>query len=478
MSERQAWGSPIGEREGRSPRVHTRYPSGFAQEVRRSPFGGWAGWLVLSFAVCFGGCSAEPSGSTVPGRRHLVLVTVEGLRAEALGAYAPWFADWAAGSDGEAVEASARQTTAEEAWGLAAHTPHLDALAQRSLVYGYALAPSSWCAPSLAGLMASRYPSELGFTDLSEPLTGDAVTLAEVLSGAGWRTRAYVEHPFLLARHNLDQGFADYSLVAGESAKVRSADAVDAAQKAIGKMGAQSTFLWVQLGGLGPPYEEEDGSQALSRRDWMRYRDQWSPQDLEILRALYEREVERVDQEIGALLDTLDRRGLTEDTIVVVTASNGCELLERGMIGDGVSLYADQIRVPLLICVPGERGGSIAEPVSLLDVAPSVLRLVGLSAPAEWRGVSVLPLDPIQTRPLFAELSRARSLRAVLQGDFKLIWDAERERAQLYDIFSDPHEQHDLADQRGAQREEWLAVLRAWNPDAASADSADDGGPR
>ncbi|MCA9003106.1 MAG: sulfatase-like hydrolase/transferase, partial [Planctomycetes bacterium] len=295
------------------------------------------------------GCGSEPFAVQAAGRKHILLVTIEGLRGDAVGAFENWYQNPAEqGAPGDAV------TPVKPAF-----TPNLDRLAQDSFTYGYALAASSWCAPSLAAVMASNYPSRLHFQSLERSFEGQHVTLAEVLRTAGWRTRAFVQHPFLRTRYNLDQGFEQYHVADQDSAPERGAQTMEDALAAISNLGSQSTFLWVQLGGLGPPFDLEENGQPLTRSEWLRYRDQWQAEDLDILRDRYNAGVERVDQQLGALLDGLVEAGADDDTIVVCVASNGCELLEKGHIGDGTSLADSLIRVPFMISVAGARPGVI-----------------------------------------------------------------------------------------------------------------------
>ncbi|MDF1836529.1 MAG: sulfatase [Planctomycetota bacterium] len=411
---------------------------------------------ILGLAGLFAACSPSVDSVQAAGRKHVLLVTIEGLRGDALGAFESWY------TRPVSVQIPGDENAKPEAPVRVAVTPNLDRLAEASFTYGYALATSSWCAPSVASIMASQYPSYLGFTSLERSFEGRHVTLAEVLRGAGWKTQAFVQHPFLRTRYNLDQGFEEYAVAEGETSGERTAKTMSQALDAIGDLGEHSTLLWVQLGGLGPPFDVEEGGQPLTRAEWLRYRDQWQNEDLSILRERYNAGVQRVDEQVGQLLQALVEAGADGDTVVVCVASNGCELLERGHIGDGTSLADSLVRVPCMISVAGVKPGVIEDPVSLIDLAPSVLRLVGLRAPRTWQGVSVLPREPVPDRFLFSELSRARELRAALHSDHKLILDPERGTHQLYDVFADPYEERDLAIQQGALGYDLLEALKAF----------------
>ncbi len=409
---------------------------------------------ILGLAVFFGACSPGVDSVQAAGRKHVLLVTIEGLRGDALGSFESWYKRPASALGLEGANSAPPVHVAL--------TPNLDRLAEASFTYGYALATSSWCAPSVASIMASQYPSYLGFTSLERSFDGEHTTLAEILRGAGWKTHAFVQHPFLRTRYNLDQGFEEYAVAEGETTRERSDANMAQALDAIGELGERSTMLWVQLGGLGPPFDLEQNDQPLSRAEWLRYRDQWQNEDLEILRNRYNAGVKRVDGQVGQLIQALVDAGADEDTVVVCVSSNGCELLERGHIGDGTSLADSLVRVPFMISVPKVRPGVIEDPVSLIDLAPSVLRLVGLRAPQSWQGVSVLPREPVPDRFLFSELSRARELRAALHSDHKLILDPEKGTHRMFDVFADPYEERDLATQKGALGYELLQAIKAF----------------
>jgi arylsulfatase A-like enzyme len=413
------------------------------------------GVLGLAALGLFGACGPAGKSVQAAGRKHVLLVTIEGLRGDAVGAFEGWYVEKAPQVEGPGQEPVTPVRVAS--------TPNLDRLAEDSFTYGYALAASSWCAPSVASIMASQYPSRLGFTSLGRSFDGQHVTLAEVLNTAGWRTRAFVQHPFLRTRYNLDQGFEEYAVAEGESAPERDDATLERALDAIEDLGSRSTLLWVQLGGLGPPFDLGDNAQPLTRAEWLRYRDQWQGEDLSILRERYNAGVEHVDRQMGQLMDALVEAGVDGDTVVVCVATNGCELFENGHIGDGTSLADSLIRVPCMISVAHAQPGVIEDPVSLIDMAPSLLRLVGLRAPDSWRGVSVLPREPVPDRFLFSELSRARELRAAVRADHKLILDPEAGTHQLFDVFSDPYELRDMATQKGALGFEMLQALQAFD---------------
>ncbi|HWP66167.1 MAG TPA: sulfatase [Candidatus Limnocylindria bacterium] len=136
-----------------------------------------------------------------------------------------------------------------------------------------------------------------------------------------------------------------------------------------------------------------------------------SDRDLEHLRALYMGEAAWVDQHVGRLVARLDAMGLAGRTLVIVTSDHGDEFFEHGGIGHRRNLAEAVIRVPMLLRLPGVLPANHAEPglVSLTDVTPTILEIVGVPSPAPMSGQSILPLGAIDEgarRPLLSRLVR------------------------------------------------------------------------
>src|SRR6185295_8298520 len=107
-----------------------------------------------------------------------------------------------------------------------------------------------------------------------------------------------------------------------------------------------------------------------------------TPQRAAASRRLYQAAIRYLDQELGALLDSLRVRRTLQQTIIVVAGDHGEEFFEHGLMGHGNSLYAPAVRVPLLIVWPGHvPAARVSAPVSLSGVAPTLLELAGLASP-------------------------------------------------------------------------------------------------
>jgi len=378
------------------------------------------GLLLAVASAILPGCdrSGLPSAGTPPPA-NLLLISVDTLRADRLGSFG-----------------YARNTT-----------PNLDALARESLVFTRAQAASSWTLPSFASLMTSLYSSThrcFGFASV----LGDAhTTLAEILADAGFATGAVVSHVFLAPQHGLDQGFADYDEALVRENPAESHRAVTSRQV------TERGLRWLAQPG------RDDARWFL----WLHYFDPHAlyraHEDLDLAFALatdadrYDGEVAFTDRAIGALLDGLASAGRLDRTLVVVVSDHGVEFGEHGGEGHGGTLFAEVLRVPLLIRVPGGGHQRLDALVRTVDLMPTLLDLLGVDAAgrgADWEGASLLPLvrgAEATERAALAELrvSRTRRIDSIERGRWKLVLDQSQGGIALFDVESDPGETRDRA---------------------------------
>jgi len=186
--------------------------------------------------------------------------------------------------------------------------------------------------------------------------------------------------------------------------------------------------------------------------------------DVRYLRSQYAGEVAYMDRFLGGILGRLDERGLAEETLVVFVSDHGEEFLEHGAWGRGSSAYQPVLQVPMILSLPGvlPEGSRPRFHAQLHDLAPTILDLLGLEAPPEMQGRSLLPLltasdDYEPRRPTFARsLHRLRGrdprlsgVDSVRFGDWKLVRDSRGFGGQLvqsfalFDLADDPDERID-----------------------------------
>jgi arylsulfatase A-like enzyme len=333
-------------------------------------------WVGLGLLGC--GSGGPPS---------IVLVTVDTLRADHVGAYA--------GED--------------------RRTPHLDALAREGALFERASAPIPLTRPSHFSILTGLHPRAHGVLDNHTALPDEALTVAEVLAERGWRTAAFTAVGLLAHRSGAAQGFGHFEST-GRRRQRGGDEVVEHALAWLGSVGPRERFfLWVHLfephlpyapppafqGGLDPalasahPKLSWDDLEAIARESGG---DVPAP-ILEHALRLYAAEVAAADELVGRLVAGLAARRALDEMLLVVTADHG-ECFEHGIYFDHSDcLYQGALHVPLLVRHPREfaPGARIAHPASLLDVAPTLLRAAGLQPTADGEG------RPLQESATFAE---------------------------------------------------------------------------
>jgi arylsulfatase A-like enzyme len=169
-----------------------------------------------------------------------------------------------------------------------------------------------------------------------------------------------------------------------------------------------------------------------------------------------------IDQQVGRVLRATRRLGLWDRAVVVLASDYGDALGEHDSTHDAKTLYEEQLHVPLMIRVPGVRSRRVNQMVSLMDVGPTLLDMMGLHTPAHFMGQSLTPYlsgrgAPL-TRPIVAEM---RSKKALYFADgYKLIVDDGQHTEELYHLETDPKERVNVIDKPSAKGRQRVAQLR------------------
>lgn len=339
-------------------------------------------------------------------------------------------------------------------------SPRLDALAARSVVFDHAYAISSYTGRAIGPMLTGRYPTECArdAAHFTRYLTGN-VFLAERLREAGFRTSGAASHFYFEPRFGLTQGVDTWDMSAQPSgeqetraADNRVADRVIAQLQEAAR--AQGRFMvWAHFFDPHKLYVDHPELPLFGRGE----------------RAKYFREVMFTDVQVGRVLDALEALpgDVARRTAVVVTADHGEAFAEHGMSWHGVELWEELVRVPMIVYVPGVTARHVATPRSQIDLAPTLLGLLGLPRPAEgapdaMSGESLsgdLRGEEAPARPIFLDLPEGpyNSLRrGVIDGGWKLL-ERGVGRFELYNLAEDPGERTNLAATRPAD----LARMRA-----------------
>ncbi|MBV8757223.1 MAG: sulfatase-like hydrolase/transferase [Deltaproteobacteria bacterium] len=300
-------------------------------------------------------------------------------------------------------------------------TPLLDAFARKATRFAHAYSPSPLTRRALPALLYGRYATTLPFDNKNDAPTlrrNRLPSLPTLFAAAGYQTRVVMSVPGILEASWLD-GFAATQTVGNSNSIDNATDVTNAALAAYATAAScgQQSFTWVHYFDPHGPYLRPAGAPDFGDRDEDRY----------------DSEIASLDTQIGRLLRELDASGQLAHTIVVIASDHGEGFGEHGYYFHGRSLYDDQIRVPLLIAVPGGAGRVIDAPVSLVDIAPTLLDLVGMSVPSGMNGRSLADAVEHDVSPHGAVLSElirdhswvSRDMVAVIDASGKLIWNID-----------------------------------------------------
>jgi len=418
--------------------------------------------LGLASAVV-AGCS-PPEDQLAKGR-NLVLISLDTLRADRLGAH------------GYSVQGSSP-------------SPRLDDLMGNGVRFASASAPRAITWPSLATVLTGLYPRSHGVADNGYKLADDLPTLATILQSEGYRTGRFLSNMCQANPSGWDLTYC--SRAVDSKIAPHALEWLDSLEE------GPPLFLWVHYFGAHSPYYN-GGTRAAKRLDpgyegpvapkkgWlnriMLEKIPLNEVDLRHLDSLYDAAVMGSDRFVGALLDGLQERGMLDNSLIVLLSDHGEELYDHNAyIYHACSVYQTGLHVPLAFVAPGiiPAGDVVEQSVELLDVSPTVLELLGVEAPPSLQGSSLVPylLDPgteEEGRPAFSEYGDTR-IHTVLSGNWKLVDNPDHDSpiclpgaterhypvapVELYNLVEDPLEKRNLAEQYPEKVEELRELIR------------------
>ncbi len=424
-------------------------------------------------------CGAPERGSPRP---HIVVYVIDTLRADHLGAY---------GYD--------RNTS-----------PALDRLASQSILFERAYSPAPWTLPSVVSILTSLPPCEHQVLLDRRQLAPGVATWAERIRAQGYRTVNFHANPYAGRASGLHRGF---DLVAQLGPGRQSVSGL------LDPLPSQPLFLYLHSVEPHDPYETspvlvpeatipEVGDRRrnginrlltryrqLTRVDWAEGRppgttDTTADQDavmknLQKLRqtvlGLYDTDIRIADVNLASVILALQEAGIWDQTIFVVTSDHGEAFGEHLGWQHDQSLYEELVHVPLLIRLPGNRmaGRRLQQPVSLLDLLPTVVDAAGLEEIADegpgrswwpWlEGAGDPPSEPVRVvrenlKKHYAPFKRERGDRnvALVEDGWKAIWNDEPGTVELYDLARDPDERDDVSEREPERARAMAESARDW----------------
>jgi arylsulfatase A-like enzyme len=442
----------------------------------------------------------RPRALAPEGSRDVILIVVDGLRADALGAYGS--------SDGL--------------------TPSLDSFAIESVRFERVISPAPVSGPAMASVMTGMLPTAHGCTEPGCRLSEGLTTLAEMLREHGYATGMIANHPDTFELSGFDQGF-DYYVENLPSPAFEGSWSADrllwmsrlhrvwerhrSSQREVGSYYRSADQVFLQLQELlsanrdrgnrffsvvhlmethSPLFEWKDG-RTTGRAHGPIWSGRSSELDGEAIRSVYADEVVAVDREIGRFLDWLEGEEGFEETVVVVVGLQGQALGEHGVYWEGASVYDESVWVPLIMRLPeGELAGmEAAWQVRLQDLPVTLGVLAGATHPTSWQGQDLLdgrardglrgemeegesPLD----RPAITELDlEDRRLQAVRTAEWSYIRTCAPESSldrgrsacspveegaleELYRHSLDPRQETNMVGQQGQLQSDLGVLLR------------------
>jgi arylsulfatase A-like enzyme len=353
-------------------------------------------------------------------------------------------------------------------------SPNFDALAGEGLRFEKLTAQSSWTRSSIASLLTGLYPSAHGALDRTDRMLPDVVTLAQQLKGHGYTTAAFSSNGNFYAEdwgliRGFDEVWGYWIAEGGEDRGVMTAELVDDLFRWLEQHAGEKVFLFIHTVDPHDPYSppppfdtrftgeycgpsetivdvvQLQERRALSEPGFDRYERRAID--------LYDGEIAYNDAVFGRFVQRLKETGFYQRSVLVVTSDHGEEFSDHQNYGHGLTLFGEQINLPLIIRLPGGRhaGRVVGDLVRQVDLMPSLLRWLGL--PASPAGSVSFAEDVEQGRVpaggavLAEEALDGNLLYSLIDGRYKYILRLEPRREEaLYDLEADPRERTNIID--------------------------------
>lgn len=408
---------------------------------------------------------------------NLVLITIDTLRADHLGAYGY----------------------------KRAKTPNIDAFADTSVLFERALTVSNNTLPSHLAMLTGRYPQDIGVHRNGFRLPSKVPTIAAVLKKKGYDTAAFISAEALNSRLNIGKGFDVYdekfNIREMDQVQRRAPDTVGPAMKWLDKRSDKPFFLWIHLFDPHypytppPPYDTlygnsykgpADGSMEYLLTVWGRGvpKAPVTAADKKRLIDLYDGEIAYLDSSIRPLLSFLNRSDIRKNTAVAFTADHGESLTEHNYLFDhGEFVYQPSIHIPLMIRFPEAMNISArrdSTPVQAHDIFATFLALAKTPLPEHTAGMNLALIQKdkgaFHRRLLFAESCRPWHVerrgvkeypnllkaQTVTDWPFKLIFTPYQNKVELYNLENDPGELDNIARENSATTKKLMQALGKW----------------
>jgi len=378
--------------------------------------------------------------------KNVILLTIDALRKDALGCYG-------------------------NKKGL---SPFIDSLADKCIKFTRGQASGPYTQASFPGILTSSY-----FLDYGQPkgLSPQRTLISEPLSKAGIVTAAFHSNPYISAFLGWDRSWDVFydsmeeevgdriPYVTGNVINSKLTEWLSSFTK---EEAYKPFFLWFHYMDVHEPYMPErkyvdmvDPSLTISQdeayslfKDTLLKRDVSDVSKVELLKKLYEIHVREVDTYTEEIFASMEKLGVLKDSVVIITNDHGDEFNEHGGLSHDDKMYSELIDIPLLIYGAGTTG-ACDKLVSNVDIPPTIISLFGLEPVEEFKGHPLLPIENYPRRGCFGEAIDQRSKRGgdiekdsyfYREEDLKIIYRANLDRWEMYDLKEDPQELNNIVD--------------------------------
>ena len=377
---------------------------------------------------------------------NIILISIDTLRADRLGCYG-----------------YKRPTS-----------PTIDALASRGMRFANVIAESSWTLPSHMTMFTGLFPSSHGAVAPRKSINKRIITLTQILKKEGFRTYANTEGGYVNGARGFERGFEIYDDKHKPFIKT-----IHQAQQWIEQTKSDERyFVFLHTYSVHCPYkspprytemfhindtEEHDDLKGKCGNNYYN-RMILNAEQVAFISNEYDAGIRYADDRLKGFVDFLEKRNDLEKTILILISDHGEEFQEHGQIGHERTLYRECLHVPLIFVAPNLKPGIVQQTVGLVDLMPTILDMTAIALP-DLQGRSLLPLmqgsfDSRQNKPRFSELDRHIRMRSVVDGPMHFIFNDRKQSRELYDMASDPREQHNLLDTQPGHAAKYQQLLQ------------------
>ena len=357
-------------------------------------------------------------------------------------------------------------------------SPHMDTFAREGIVFENAVVQSPWTPSSHASIMTSLYPTSHGVYSDSPMLDTSHMTLAELLQEAGYQTAAFTDGGWMNGEFGLKQGFDIYDDEGGGIAKI-----IPKVKEWLNKNGSKHFFIFIHCYDIHSPYNPplpynsifhefpytghlipSSNNLVLANKNKLTT----SEADLKHFISLYDGGIRYTDEKIGEFLSYLNKFGLKDHSLIVITSDHGEEFKEHGKFLHGQLYFRSNLHVPLIMHIPNypKKTIRIKELVRSIDLLPTILEISGLPSNQQAQGKSLLPL--IKRHTSFFDLFLWQSINffgkdsttslaeikypnvhywsLITDDGYLVISDLKLESMQLFNLSVDPLAKADISD--------------------------------